>query len=399
MQPIRYLLALLLTILATSCAAFLQGPAEIQQGDSRYLTEMLEADPRLSAFLAHASAHKIQIIFTQVDRDKAGDPRLTTYSFRDDADFYYPASLVKLPVALATLEKLRELGLSRNHRLKIGGDNDCHRFSDTGCSSIATCIERLFIYSDNDAFNRLYEFLGSDYINRKIGVERGYRGRMQQSFKRACKGEAARRTAAVELLDAAGRTVYSQPPLTDTAAAASPPRSQMRAGRAVKTSGGLIPGPKDFSDYNYYPLAELHRMVIAVAMPEAVPPQQRFAIPESDRAFLLQAMSLLPREYGSQQPDNFRKFLFIGTGRRMPANIRIHSKVGLSYGFVSDTAYITNTKKNVEFFLSATIYTNENGIINDGRYQYDSLARPFMETLSRVVYEHELRRARGGPSQ
>ena len=35
-------------------------------------------------------------------------------------------------------------------------------------ATIAQFIKKIFVVSDNDAFNRLYEFLGQDYFNQRM---------------------------------------------------------------------------------------------------------------------------------------------------------------------------------------------------------------------------------------
>ncbi|MFX4813573.1 serine hydrolase, partial [Acinetobacter baumannii] len=42
-----------------------------------------------------------------------------------------------------------------------------------GRPTIENYIKQIFLVSDNDAFNRLYEFLGQDYIQQKL-KEKGY---------------------------------------------------------------------------------------------------------------------------------------------------------------------------------------------------------------------------------
>ena len=34
------------------------------------------------------------------------------------------------------------------------------------------------------------------------------------------------------------------------------------------------------------------------------------------------------------------------------------------------------------FFLTAVVYTNANGILNDDAYEYDEIAHPFLEALA-----------------
>ena len=44
--------------------------------------------------------------------------------------------------------------------------------------------------------------------------------------------------------------------------------------------------------------------------------------------------------------------------------------------------------------LSATIYCNSDGILNDNKYDYDAIGLPFLEKLGQTVYEYELQRER-----
>jgi len=78
----------------------------------------------------------------------------------------------------------------------------------------------------------------------------------------------------------------------------------------------------------------------------------------------------------------------------MPKNIRIFNKVGWAYGFLTDVAYIVDFEKNIEFMLSATIYCNEDGILNDDKYDFDSIGNPFLEKLGNLVYDYEIKRER-----
>jgi len=65
----------------------------------------------------------------------------------------------------------------------------------------------------------------------------------------------------------------------------------------------------------------------------------------------------------------------------------------LSYGFSIDIAYIIDIENNIEFFLSALIYTNNNNTINDGKYEYYT-GFAFLKNLSLSVYNYELKRNR-----
>ena len=71
---------------------------------------------------------------------------------------------------------------------------------------------------------------------------------------------------------------------------------------------------------------------------------------------------------------------------------KITNIVGLSYGFMIDCARIYDKKNNIEFMLSAVIYANEDGVLNDGKYDYYNVGMPFLAELGRQFYNYELRR-------
>ena len=80
------------------------------------------------------------------------------------------------------------------------------------------------------------------------------------------------------------------------------------------------------------------------------------------------------------------------TKNKIPDNIKIFNKVGLAYGFVIDNAYIIDIDKNVEFLLTAVIYSNSNETMNDDNYDYEKISIPFLASLGRKIYDLELKR-------
>ncbi|MFA4922815.1 MAG: hypothetical protein WC557_01335, partial [Ignavibacteriaceae bacterium] len=161
-----------------------------------------------------------------------------------------------------------------------------------------------------------------------------------------------------------------------------------------------LPHPKNFTFSNYFALEEQHEMLKALFFPQSVTEEKRFLLTKDDLAFLKKYMSLLPRECEfneyhdySHYPDGYVKFFLYGdTKDSIPDYIKIYNKVGLAYGYLTDNAYIIDSKNKVEFLLSAVIYVNEDGIFNDDKYEYDKIGLPFMANLGRVIYRYELER-------
>jgi hypothetical protein len=44
--------------------------------------------------------------------------------------------------------------------------------------------------------------------------------------------------------------------------------------------------------------------------------------------------------------------------------------------------------------LSATIYCNSDEIVNDDKYDYETVGFPFMKNLGRLIYDYESKRTR-----
>jgi hypothetical protein len=81
-------------------------------------------------------------------------------------------------------------------------------------------------------------------------------------------------------------------------------------------------------------------------------------------------------------------------GKRIPDHIRVFNKVGWAYGFVTDVSYIVDFKNNIEFMLTTTVYTNEDGVLNDNIYEYETMAFPFLYRVGQDFYQYDLHRKR-----
>src|SRR3954463_14945027 len=64
----------------------------------------------LQKVLSDTHTYRCQIIYTEINRDKKNQPSFKNYYFNYDPLLYFnPASMVKLPMALLSLEKLNEI--------------------------------------------------------------------------------------------------------------------------------------------------------------------------------------------------------------------------------------------------------------------------------------------------
>jgi hypothetical protein len=256
----------------------------------------------------------------------------------------------------------------------------------------------MLLASDNGAYNRLWDFLTRDYANKRL-AELGFGNiRLLHRLASGCTPEENRVSNPVRFFDGSGTIIYRQ----DRSVSSIPdvnPLAPVSFGTASIVNGELLLKPFSADYCNYAALDDLHRFLIAIMFPESVSPGMSMALREDDYRLLRTWMGLFPRQSGMPRytalPDDFKKFFLApAAARPLSTPLREYNVIGRAYGFLSDLACLADFDKGIEFFLSATIYVNENDIVNDDVYEYDTVGRPFFADLCGAVYDYEVSRER-----
>ena len=375
------------------------------------LQALMESQPeRFATVLGEPEKYRVQILYTQIDRDADNNPVFKSFVYNvDPARYFYPASTVKLPAAALALEKLHRLnisGLDRDTPMLTGADKDFETGATTddtspdGLPSVAQYARKILLVSDNDAYNRLYEFLGQRHINDRLRELEFFGTRIIHRLESSLDEEQNRWTNPVQFVNE-GQTIYEQAGVYSEVSFRG--AQAVLRGRAEIVDGQRLERPKDFAAKNAYSLLDQHEFIINLMFPENAKPQSRLDIGEDDYRFLYRYMSMYPGESGiaayadaNAYPEGYVKFLMYGGDAKLiPSHIRIFNKPGDAYGFLTDAAYIVDFENKIEFILSATIYTNDNETFNDDQYEYAEIGLPFLKNLGQAIYEIELGRERG----
>lgn len=351
--------------------------------------------------------YRLQIIYTQINRDKHNKATFKNYYFNYDPNLYFnPASTVKLPLAFLALEKLNTLPDGVNKYTSMQFDSSYEKqvvlYSDStsqnGFPSIAQFVRKVFLISDNDAYNRLYQFIGQQGINRTL-QDKGYKDvRITRQFM-GFTAEQNKHTNGIRFIKDNRELIYTQPPDYNTDLFRFPPPIKIGKGH-LDRNDSLINEPIDFTFANYISLKDLQQLLQSVLFPSSVSGKQRFRLTTDDYNFLYRYLSQYPSEtnypkYDTEKfYDSYVKFFFRDSTRQMPPYVRVFNKVGWAYGFLTDVSYVADFKNKVEFMLSATVYVNSDGILNDNKYDYDSIGYPFLYQLGQTIYNYELKRER-----
>ena len=393
---INWLIPFLLLTLASSgyCAAVIDSDAA--------LARLLESGT-LGPVMEDPKTHRVQVLYAPLSRGADGEVSISKFRYRvDKNEYFYPASTVKLPLAALALERLGTLpGADRTAVLLTGAaspEQSAVSYDALGGGALPTVaryVEKIALVSDNDAYNRLYEWLGPEAVEARMAAL-GYEGvRIRHRLSVSLTPEAMQRLNPVRLV-APGPRQWTWGPRQIRPLSPGP---VLPLGRGEQLGGQLIPGPKAFDEKNAFPLEAQLAFLQSLYFPETVPPTQRLALPEKDRRWLLERFGqLAPRSgyeaYGAL-PEGYVKFLaFGGQAPTLPEDLVIFNKVGDAYGFLTDVAYFVERSTQTEFLLAATVYVNGNGIFNDDRYEYETLGLPFLEALGQQLLEDARRRPR-----
>jgi len=398
----RITIIVLILAMTTSC----NRPETWEDSIESLLTSQTD---RFGNVMQNPEKYRVQIIYTQIDRDAENHPSFKSFKYRvNPLEYFYPASTVKLPTAALALEKLNRLnmeGLDRDTTMLTGSAAAYQTAAKTdetsasGLPSVGNYIRKILLVSDNDAFNRLFEFIGQQELNESLRDKAYNDTRIVHRLETALNKDENQWTNPVRFING-DETVYEQ--ATARGQVNYYGTSHELLGVAEVVDGERLQRPKDFSEKNAYGLQDQHDFVKNLMFPETAEAERRLKLNEDDYQFLYQYMSMYPGESDikayknpDRYPDGYVKFfMYGGDAKVIPPHIRIFNKVGDAYGFLTDSAYIVDFENKIEFLLSATIYTNENQTFNDNKYEYDEIALPFLKNLGLAIYEIEFGRQR-----
>lgn len=381
-----------------------------QKTDTVLIEKLMNQHAELfSGVLNHPQKNQIQVLYTQVNKDSKNKISFKSYSYNlNKHRYFYPASTVKLAAVIFALEKINELkvkGLSasstmitdsaRSGQTKVLVDTT----AKNGLPSVEQYIKKILLTSDNDAFNRLFEFLGRAEINSKL-KKYGYNdSRILNRLAIGDSGEPAKHTNPIRFYNGE-QLIYTQAPQYD------PKEYPLKLSNTVMGIGyidsaeKLVNKPFDLSNKNAFSISDQQAMMKKLIHPEAFPAKERFNLTPANYQLIYTYMSKLPTEsdYPAYNPKEFwptyAKMLYYGREKDAVLNpdLKIFNKYGDSYGFIIDNAYFKDSKHKVEFFLTAVIQSNEDGIYNDGKYEYTTVCYPFMKNIGNLIYDYELQR-------
>ncbi len=347
----------------------------------------------LKTVVANPEKHRFQLLYSRVR--EGATPSLERHGHRVDAEYFFPASTMKVPIALATFDLLPALrgagrpGLTRDATLRI------HPVAGTAEPHVTTLARetwRALIVSDNASANRLLGVVGHREVHETLWSLGLSSARIRAGFSTGGEIDPAEVSPRIEIDGgtaelAARRSDLVLPPTEATG---------LDIGKAYVTDGRRVEGPLSFASRNAMRLRDLQDTLVRIVRPELLDPGAAAdTASKDDLAYVRQALGTLPSESGlagfsRNVVADYQYVPFLrGIERVLPrGRFRIFTKVGQAFGFLVANAYIVEKDTGRSFFLIASVYANPDETLNDDRYAYDTISTPALADIAEAACRH-----------
>jgi hypothetical protein len=377
--------------------------AQIHKKNNKMLPKLLKKESALDSILTKDNEYEVQIIYTQIIREKNKINFIDYHYNVDKSEYFYPSTAVFLPVAALTLEKIGELSkeydLDKHRYVRIDNavTNEIMIYQDTSSednyASFAHFIKKMFVLGDKSAYNFCYDFLDQRYLNERIH-SLGYRDSWFLHKIDNSVPYASRQSNTVTFFRTDVQSYYidiiylKRHPTTIPFFSVyvkkgeyNPDdyysnREKIFLGKGYVKDGNIVDSAVDFTHRNKFTIENMHSFLKSIVFPDVH--ANKPGLSEDDYAFLYKQMAV----------NNDLNYIM--HDRLDDDAIKIFNNSGKGAGFMIDNAYIIDTRNGVDFFLTVVIKCNKTGILGDGYCEYEKTGMPFMKNISRIVHEHAI---------
>jgi len=380
---VKQLVCLLLTIILFGCSI-----------ETNPIKSSLRKNDFLKEIIKDKEDYEIQILLTKINQYNS-QVDFQEYKYQlDDNKYFYPASTIKLPIVVLALKKINELRskgseITLKSKITLNYKDDYSELViRDSITSFQNLIADVFLVSDNSASNILIDFIGYNYFNDEMKNAGFHKTYLNHKFN---PDPYVNSTWQISDLD---NNLISSLNDNQKIIKADDMTIGLEKGEKRYFEGEILDESLNFSEKNRSSITDMHNLIKYIFYPEIFDSTNTFNLYVEDYDFLRYWMSRFTYEdigekfIGDEKFfETYNKFFIHGDEQSVSnEQIRVYNKIGQAYGTSIDNGLIKNYQDNIEFILTATIYTNKNKVINDNLYEYEDIAIPFLAKLSRAIY-------------
>ena len=376
--------------------------AHPQTGSSELKLEpLLRARPTTRKLLEQRAQYRLQVLVTQVHTAADGRVSITQSALAPDAEYTYPASAIKLLGAIAAVQRLEELQQAKlpitldtplSFEPLFDGDVAYRSDSSNADGAQVTLrheVRKLFLVSDNPAYNRCVDYAGRAELHRMCTSAGLTSVRALHRLSVARTEAQNRQTPQILWRNDKGEWQSLLPARNDQGEYPPLRMNGWQVGTSwTRDNGDLVAQPMDFSTKNRVALSELQAALGMLVEPQlakllTTASSAGWALTDTHRAFLVATAS---SDHGTE--SGRYKFLLPGLLKHGARERWTYAnKIGRAYGFSTENAWLADKQTGRTLLVTAVLYTNADGVLNDGKYEYAEIADPFFEELGDLLGE------------
>ncbi|MCR9173934.1 MAG: serine hydrolase [bacterium] len=380
-------LSLLLGLLVSCSHSQSEGSSETHGNEEVSVLDSLGLDMNV----ARNEEYRFQFLATSIKEGKVN--KSVSYG---TGKYYYPASLVKLPASLVLLEILNEKDISLDaipvfDTVQACGSVSFVEISQQRNISFRKMLKELLVASDNHFYNAIYHFITPQELNKRLAAK-GFKGvKIYRAFT-GCDLTDHLRTYPCKVYDDTdlSTVLYEQAPTVMDSSILEEvyefTEERLFGSKHENADGDIVDGPYDLNFHIEIPLEQVHAMMLSLYFPRMQGNLKDWNIRSKDLLFLQDLLGMYPSEIRTKHNLEDFEYKYV-RNIEGHAEGRTFNKLGLSYGFASETVYVPMEGFANGILLSYSVYVNSNDIVNDGEYDYETVARPFAEALFKRVLE------------
>ena len=334
--------------------------------------------------LANPAKYHLQINFTAVEENQ-GNVKFNDYSLNKDSYYYHPASLIKFPLALISLEMLtqfqQDYGVSLQTPIQskscacdFGTDHYVNHLQQPNLDNL---YREMLIMSNNEAYNFFYDFVGTNYFNKRMSELNLSNIILRNRFYLGCTGAASKNYGGIRFMKDSIEKSYSINCQTDT---------------LQDSTQTIYLNEPDALTHNVVSLSSIHQLMIQLFYPTAFNVEHPLKMSEDNLNYFKKIISSYPNSipHYVDYPNHYHKYLLpIHLIHNTDSTLKVYSKNGNASGYLSDVMYFTDQKNKVNYFLSVSMYNAATKYYYKKRAHYSSPGIDFFRQLSKILYNYQ----------
>jgi len=333
--------------------------------------------------LNNQDKYHIQINFTKIEESESV-LFFHDYSLNKDKYYFHPASLIKLPLAITSLELVtkfeEEYGIDLLTYLQsetCSCDYSTNKYVNNKTNpNLDILFREMLIMSNNEAYNFFYNLSGPTYFNNRMKEIFADNIILRNRFYAGCSSQGSNEHGGMYFQKNNSSNKYKIGCIKDTSS---------------YTNQSIYLNDFNSRNSNVVSLYSIHQLLIQLFYPTLFNSNFKLLMSKKNLEFLKQTLSSYPNSIPEYKnlPNYYHKYLMpVYFLNQYNNKIKIYSKNGNAGGYISDVMFLDDEENNVKYFLSVSFLNYKQKTYLKRRVIYTSPGIDVFRKISKILYDY-----------